>query len=65
VRLRARGAEWTGIGDGSGRLVARRVEVVAEGRGPAARPRTAALWLPAAGGGAAPELPRIPVELAG
>jgi hypothetical protein len=51
VRLIARDSHWSGIGDGTGRLRARRVDVVAEGRGSAARPRSASLWLPAAGGG--------------
>jgi hypothetical protein len=51
VRLTAREGTWTGIGAGSGRLRARRVQVEAGGRGPAARPRSAGLWLPADGGG--------------
>jgi len=51
VRLTARDAHWTGIGAGTGRLRARQVDVSAEGRGQAARPRSATLWLPAAGGG--------------
>jgi hypothetical protein len=51
VRLRATGGRWTGMGEGYGRLQARRLEVHAEGKGPAARPRSATLWLPAAGGG--------------
>ena len=38
--------EWTGIGTGHGRLRARRVQVVADGRGGAARPRARWLWLP-------------------
>ncbi len=51
VRLQARDTAWIGIADGTGRLRARRVAVVAGGRGPAARPRSADLWLPADGGG--------------
>lgn len=51
VHLSARDGQWTGIGAGTGRLVARRVEVSAQGRGTAARPRSATLWLPARGGG--------------
>jgi hypothetical protein len=51
VRLTARQGEWSGIGEGYGRLRARRVDVRAEGRGSAARPRTAELWLPKDGGG--------------
>ena len=67
VRLRAQTASWTGPADGTGRLRARRVEVSAGGRGPAARPRTAQLWLPADGGGVDPvtEISLAPVvELA-
>lgn len=51
VRLTAQGGHWSGIGAGYGRLRARRVEVRAEGRGAAARPRSAELWLPAVSGG--------------
>jgi hypothetical protein len=51
VRLRAADGAWLGIGAGSGRLRARRLDVAAGGKGPAARPRTATLWLPADGGG--------------
>ncbi len=66
VRLRAEGGQWSGIGSGTGRLRARRLEVRAEGRGPSARPRTATLWLPAAGGGVQPDELLAPViELAG
>lgn len=61
VRMRADRADrvssggWVGIGDSSdGRLRARRLVVSAEGRGGAARPRRAALWLPADGGGLRP-----------
>ncbi|HZY74996.1 MAG TPA: hypothetical protein VFE40_01670, partial [Jatrophihabitantaceae bacterium] len=46
IRLSAAPGPWTGIGSGHGRLRARRVEVTAAGRGQAARPRTAELWLP-------------------
>lgn len=72
VRLQARAGQWCGIGTGSGRLRARRVTVSAEGRGQAARPRSAELWLPGEYGGVAvverPALtpvPAPPVELAG
>jgi hypothetical protein len=57
VRLHARSGVWTGIGAGIGRLRARQVEVAAGGRGPAARPATASLWLPADGGGVEPATP--------
>jgi hypothetical protein len=66
VRLRAAVGTWSGIGDGTGRLKARRLEVHASGRGSAARPRSTALWLPAAGGGVRAAEPVAPViELAG
>jgi len=51
VRLTMTRGEWEGLGRGHGRLAARRVEVVATGRGAAARERRASLWLPAPGGG--------------
>jgi hypothetical protein len=38
--------EWAGIGAGHGRLRARRVQVVADGRGAAAQSRAQWLWLP-------------------
>jgi hypothetical protein len=43
-------ARWQGLGDGHGHLQARRVEVVAGGRGAAARERRAVLWLPGPAG---------------
>ena len=57
VRLTVDRAEWHGLGEGCGRLRARRVEVDAGGRGPAARPRRVALWLPHRDGGVAPAGP--------
>jgi hypothetical protein len=51
VRLQAENGHWAGIGEGTGRLRARRVRVHATGRGTAARPRDTELWLPADGGG--------------
>ena len=60
VRLTAQPGRWSGIGTGTGRLRARAVTVSASGRGGAsARPRTAQLWLPAAGGGIAGTQHRI------
>lgn len=53
VRLEVESAVWEGVGDGHGRLRARRVEVVAGGRGAASRQRRAALWLPGPDGGVA------------
>ena len=51
VHLTATEGEWSGLGAGSGRLRQRRLTVHTQGRGKAARPRSATLWLPAAGGG--------------
>ena len=52
VRLMVASATWAGVGgDGAGRLEARHVEVVATGRGAAARERRVPLWLPAPEGG--------------
>jgi hypothetical protein len=53
VRLTAGDRHWTGIGDGTGRLVARQVDVTAVGRGVGGRSHSATLWLPAAAGGSA------------
>jgi hypothetical protein len=66
VRLQARDGAWSGIGNGTGRLRARQVEVTVAGRGPAARPATTNLWLPADGGGIEQSTPLAPViDLAG
>ncbi|HZD67958.1 MAG TPA: hypothetical protein VFA45_03260 [Actinomycetes bacterium] len=46
LRLTITASRWEGLGRGSGRLEARRVEVVAGGRGTATRERRATLWLP-------------------
>lgn len=46
VSLAVASAVWEGLGPGHGRLLGRRVEVVAGGRGAAARERRVALWLP-------------------
>jgi len=47
VRLTVERSSWTGPCEhGAGRLVARQADVVAGGRGAAARPRRATLWLP-------------------
>src|SRR5207247_5054445 len=51
VRLAVTRTEWQGLGQGHGRLRGRRVEVVAGGRGAAARERLVALWLPGPDGG--------------
>ncbi len=59
VTLRATAPDWRGAVppsrlDGAGRLEARRVVVEATGRGRAARPRRAELWLPGVTGAPAP-----------
>jgi hypothetical protein len=46
VRLRVERTEWHGIGQGHGRLESRRLDIVASGRGAAARERRASIWLP-------------------
>ena len=46
ARLLVARQEWAGIGTGHGRLRARRVQVVADGRGAAGQSRTRWLWLP-------------------
>jgi hypothetical protein len=54
VRLAVTHSAWEGVGDGHGCLRARRVEVVASGRGAAGRERRMALWLPGPDGAVAP-----------
>ncbi len=51
ARLRVVASEWIGIGWGHGRLRARRVQVVADGRGGWSRPTSRWLWLPGPDGG--------------
>lgn len=64
VRLSVEAGTWEGLGPaGCGHLTARRVVVVAGGRGEAARPRRAELWLPSDTGGveaAEPVAPAVP-----
>ncbi|MDP9452196.1 MAG: hypothetical protein M3P97_02120 [Actinomycetota bacterium] len=56
---------WVGLGgDGAGRLQARRVEVVAGGRGASVRERRVSLWLPGPGGEVRPA-EDIPLPLLG
>ena len=59
LRLSVSDSQWNGLAAGTGRLHARRLEVSANGRGAAAKPRHAALWLPDGDGGvsAATDLP--------
>jgi hypothetical protein len=65
VRLGIEGGDWSGIGQGYGRLRQRRVTVTARGRGQAARDRSALLWLPTASGGAEAATPPAAGVLAG
>jgi hypothetical protein len=66
ARLHAVEGEWFGLEAGPvgtagrGRLRQRRLTVHATGRGPAARPRSATLWLPAADGGVERAVPTVP-----
>jgi hypothetical protein len=46
VRVRAGPSRWVGLGDGHGHLQGRSLAVSVEGRGEAARPRRAQVWLP-------------------
>src|SRR6266511_2522533 len=46
LRLAATASQWEGLGQGHGRLEARKVEVAAAGRGAAVLERRAKLWLP-------------------
>jgi hypothetical protein len=57
IQLSAQHSHWTGIGDGYGRIKARRLTVSATGKGRSARPRTTELWLPA---GVQPSTPVTP-----
>ena len=50
LRLMIEQTLWTGIDDGHGRLLARRVEVTVGGRGAASRPRRIPVWLPSEDG---------------
>lgn len=55
LRLSVTASAWEGLGDGHGRLRARRVAVSAGGRGSAGgRPRSVELWLPSADAPLAP-----------
>jgi hypothetical protein len=64
VRLHASDGVWAGIGNGDGRLHARRIEVSAGGKGSSARPRHTTLWLPADGGGCTPVVRSLPAAAA-
>jgi hypothetical protein len=60
LALRIVEARWHGVDDGYGHLTARRIVLEATGRGAAARPRRAELWLPAADGSVAAAEPEAP-----
>jgi hypothetical protein len=65
VHLTVTSAEWTGLEGGAGHLSCRRATVAASGRGEAARPRRASLWLPGEDGRIAvvePEATPIPLH---
>jgi hypothetical protein len=49
LRLTVTASQWEGLGQGSGRLEARKVEVAVAGRGAAVLGRRATLWLPGPG----------------
>jgi hypothetical protein len=57
LQLRVLRREWSGLGDGHGRLRACRAEVGVYGRGAAGRPQASWLWLPAEDGGVRPADP--------
>ncbi|MGH9265128.1 MAG: hypothetical protein ACRD1D_10600 [Acidimicrobiales bacterium] len=59
VQLTVAAAAWEGVGRGHGRLRGRRVEVVAGGRGAAARERRVSLWLPHPEGGVRSEVQEV------
>ncbi|MFE2729131.1 hypothetical protein [Kitasatospora sp. NPDC059327] len=46
LRLEVTARWWSGLGEGHGQLTGRRARVTVSGRGSAARPRAAELWLP-------------------
>jgi hypothetical protein len=54
LRLAVTASAWHGLGQGHGSLHSRQVEVLATGRGAAARERRVLLWLPAPNGTIAP-----------
>jgi hypothetical protein len=54
LRLAVTTSTWTGLGQGHGNLRARRIEVLATGRGAATRERRVLLWLPSADGAIVP-----------
>jgi hypothetical protein len=65
IQLSAQHSHWTGIGDGYGRIRARRLTVSATGKGRSARPRTTELWLPADVQPSTPATPAAPATSLG
>ena len=61
VQLEVTRARWEGLDDGHGHLQARKVRIVAGGRGEAAQPRRVDLWLPGPGGEVVPVEPARPL----
>jgi hypothetical protein len=59
ARLWVDAQQWAGMGQGHGRLMRRRVHVLASGRGAATRPAHRWLWLPGPDGGVATADPGI------
>jgi hypothetical protein len=59
ARLWVAAQQWIGMGAGHGRLMGRRVQVLANGRGAAARPTQRWLWLPDPDGSVTPANPGI------
>ncbi|MDI1464891.1 hypothetical protein QEZ54_28370 [Catellatospora sp. KI3] len=54
---------WQGLGPGRGRLLGRELSISASGRGAAARPRRATVWLPATAGLAATLYGKVSAEV--
>jgi hypothetical protein len=65
ARLTIADQQWTGLGDGHGRLRARRVQVLADGRGAWSRPRARWLWLPGPDGSVATIAGQVAGEVPG
>jgi len=61
--LSAEHRHWSGIGDGYGRITARRLTVSAAGKGRSARLRTSDLWLPVSAAVEARPEPLTPTRL--
>ena len=62
LQLQVTHSRWEGLDDGHGHLQARKVRVTRSGRGEAAQPRRADLWLPGPDGGVELAVPVAPVR---